>query len=244
MKEDLIYGIHPVSEALQSGKEIDKVFILGGNTGAGLKQLVLELKKAKVPVKIVPQEKLNRLTRQNHQGVVAFLASVEFDKLENVIPFLFEGGQVPLIILLDRISDVRNTGAIARTAYGCGAHAMVVPAKGGAALGSDAHKTSAGALNYISVCRVSSIINAVKYLKECGLQIISCSERSTAMVKQVDFNLPTAIVMGSEEDGISEDILNESDAKVGIPIQGKVGSYNVSVAAGMVLYEAAMQRIK
>ncbi|HNQ12090.1 MAG TPA: 23S rRNA (guanosine(2251)-2'-O)-methyltransferase RlmB [Bacteroidia bacterium] len=244
MKDDLIYGIHPVSEALQAGKDIDKVFVLGGHSSQNLKQLIQDLKSAKVPVKVVPQEKLNRLTRKNHQGVVAFLSSVEFDRLENVIPFLFENAQVPLVVLLDQISDVRNTGAIARTAYGCGAQAIVVPSRGGAALGSDAQKTSAGALSYISVCRVEHMIQAVRYLKESGLQIVACSEKSDRWIKKVDFTLPTAILMGSEDEGISKELLAEADHVVSIPIEGKVGSFNVSVASGMILYEASMQRLK
>ena len=196
----------------------------------------------KVNYKHVPVEKLNRLTRKNHQGVFAFISPINFHKTDNVIQDVFEKGENPLFIILDRVTDVRNFGAIIRTAECSGVQAVIVPEKGSAAINGDALKTSAGALHNIPICREFNLKATIEYLKNCGLQIVGCTEKTDDMIYQPDFSVPTAIIMGSEKDGISPEYLKLCDHKAKIPINGTISSLNVSVSAGVILYEAVRQR--
>lgn len=242
-EDSLIFGIRPVIEAVKAGKEIDRLFIQSGLKNELYNELMAVLKHHNVAFQYVPVEKLNRLTTKNHQGVAGFISSISYHKIQDVIPTIFEEGKVPLILILDRITDVRNFGAIVRTAECSGVQAIVIPTQGAAQINADAMKTSAGALNKVPVCREENLKNVINFLKECGLQIVSCTEKATDYYFQIDFTVPTAIIMGSEEDGISNEYLQKSDAKAKIPLMGEIGSLNVSVASGIILYEAVSQRM-
>ncbi len=242
--KDLVFGIHSVIETIRAGNEIDKLFIqreLGNSsTVAELLQVAQEFN---VPISRVPPEKLDRITRKNHQGAIAFISAIRYVSLHNVLSGIYEKGQTPLLLLLDRITDVRNFGAIARTAECAGVHAIVIPTKGAAQINADAVKTSSGALNFIPVCREENLVNTITYLRESGLQVVACTEKAEKNLHQVDFTVPTAIVMGSEEDGISNDLMRKADELVKIPMIGQIASLNVSVATGVIIYEAVRQRL-
>ncbi len=238
-KSDMVFGIQSVLETLRSGKEIERLLIQKDLDLPEIKQLAIELG---APMSRVPPEKLDRLTRKNHQGVVCFISPVRYVPVHNVLTQVFEDGQTPLFLMLDRITDVRNFGAIARTAECAGTQALLVPFKGGSQINSDAMKTSSGALNYLPVSREGSILDTLHYLKDSGLQVIACTEKGDDSLYEVDFKLPTVVIMGSEEDGIAESLLKLADRKVRIPLAGKVESLNVSAAAAVVLYEAVRQR--
>jgi 23S rRNA (guanosine2251-2'-O)-methyltransferase len=240
--DNFIYGIRPVMEAIHAGKEIEKIFITRGAKGHLMQELKQLLRENKILYTEVPVEKLNRLTRKNHQDVVCYLSSISYQSIEDIIPFVFEKGEIPLILVLDRITDVRNFGAIARTAECAGVHAIVIPAKGAAQINSDAVKTSAGALNSIPVCREKNLRSTLEYLKASGLQLIAATEKTSDLVYSADYTSPSAVILGSEEDGISSDLLKLADKKIKIPLFGTIESLNVSVACGVVLYEAIRQR--
>lgn len=241
--DSLIFGIRPVIEAVKAGKEIDRLYIQTGLKNELYNELMAVLKHHNIAFQYVPVEKLNRLTTKNHQGVAGFISVITYHKIQDIIPKIFEEGKVPLIIILDRITDVRNFGAIARTAECSGVQAIIIPTQGAAQINSDAIKTSAGALHKIPVCREENLKTVINFLKECGLQIVSCTEKATDYYFQMDFTVPTAIIMGSEENGISNEYLQKSDAKAKIPLMGEIGSLNVSVATGIILYEAVSQRL-
>ena len=240
--ENAIFGLRPIIEAIQAGKEIDTLFIQKGLKNELFQELWQLVRLQKVNYKHVPVEKLNRLTRKNHQGVFAFISPINFHKTDNIIQDVFEKGENPLFLVLDRVTDVRNFGAIVRTAECSGVQAIIVPEKGSAAINGDALKTSAGALHNIPICREFNLKATIKYLKNCGLQIVGCTEKTEEKIYQLNFNLPTAIIMGSEEDGISPEYLKLCDYKAKIPMNGTIGSLNVSVSAGVILYEAVRQR--
>jgi 23S rRNA (guanosine2251-2'-O)-methyltransferase len=242
--DNFIYGIRPVMEAIHAGKEIEKIYITRGARGDLMQELKQLMREKNILYTEVPVEKLNRLTRKNHQDVVCFISSVTYQSIEDIIPFVFEKGETPLVLILDRITDVRNFGAIARTAECAGVHTIVIPAKGAAQINSDAVKTSAGALNSIPVCREKNLRNTIDFLKGSGLQIVAATEKTSDLVYAVDYSSPTAIIMGSEEDGISSDLLKLADKKIKIPLFGTIESLNVSVACGVVLFEAIRQRQK
>ena len=237
-----IFGIRTIIEAIEAGREVDKILLKRGSKGELIRELTLLTHKLNIPVQTVPIERIDRVTRKNHQGVLAFLSEVEYQNIEEIIPALYEEGKIPLIVLLDRVSDVRNFGAITRTAECAGAHAIVVPQKGGAQINADAVKTSAGALNHIPVCRPVNIVNTIKWLKNSGLQIIATSEKASSTYYEADFRAPTVIVIGAEDKGIAPEILRFADSTLKIPVAGKVKSLNVSVAAAIMLYEAVRQR--
>lgn len=241
-KNDYIYGIRAVIEAAEAGKEFDKVLISNTLQSALAPELMTALKSRGILIQKVPVEKIDRITRRNHQGVLAILSAVSYCSLATLVPTLFEEGKTPLIVMLDGVTDVRNFGAIARTCECAGVDAMVIARRGGASVTADAMKTSAGALAYLPICRENSIINAVKFLRDCGFQIVAATEKSNIPYTRADFTLPTAIVMGAEDTGISEDVLRFSTAKVAIPERGHISSLNVSVAAGVMIYEAVRQR--
>lgn len=241
--ESLIFGLRPVIEAIRSGKEIDKLFIQNGLNGELASQLMGLLKQHHVQFQYVPVEKLNRLTLKNHQGVAGYISSISYHKIQSILPAIFEAGKTPLILILDRITDVRNFGAIARTAECSGVQAIIIPSSGSAQINADAIKTSAGALHTIPVCREDNLKVVIDYLKECGLQIVSCTEKADDYYFQIDFTVPSAIIMGSEENGILNEYIQKSDVKAKIPLAGEIASLNVSVATGIILYEAVSQRL-
>lgn len=241
-KNDYIFGLRAVAEALESGRHIDKVLMRRDLTGDLARDLLTELKRHDIPVQKVPVEKLNRITMKNHQGVIALIAAAPYHKIENVIPAIYEEGRVPFIIMLDGVTDTRNFGAIARTADCAGVDAIVIPEKGSASVTPDAMKTSAGALLYVPVCRVKSLSEAVDFLHDNGLKIVAATEKGQQNYTDVDMTVPVAIVMGAEETGISDEILRKADDLAAIPLKGKIGSLNVSVASGIVMYETLRQR--
>lgn len=240
--DNLIYGIRPVIESIRAGKEFDKLFIQKGLRGEQMAGLYGLLKESETPFQHVPVEKLNRLTRKNHQGVVGFMSVVSFQPIEEVVQMVFERGETPLVLILDRITDVRNFGAIARTAECAGVHAILFPMQGSAQVNADAMKTSAGALNNIPICRTKNLSQAIDYLKNAGLQLVASTEKADHMIYDVDYKIPTAIMMGSEEDGVSPAYLRKCDQQVQIPMFGQTASLNVSVASAVMIYEAIRQR--
>lgn len=245
MKEkDLIFGFHAIVESLRAGNPIDKIFI---QREMALAKQAPELwhlvQEQGVTVVKVPQEKLNSLTRKNHQGIVAIASPVNFVALDNLVPGIFERGENPLILVLDHLTDVRNFGAILRTAECCGVHAVVIPERGGAPVNSDAMKTSSGALNYVPICKEKNLLTAVQFLQDSGLQIVACTEKAERTLYQLDFTQPTALIMGSEETGIAMELLRKADVWAKIPMLGQIGSLNVSVSAGVFLYEVVRHRL-
>ncbi|MCK5820251.1 MAG: 23S rRNA (guanosine(2251)-2'-O)-methyltransferase RlmB [Bacteroidales bacterium] len=243
MKEKAyIFGIHPCLEAISSGKEIEKVFIRKGLSGDGFQELFSLIRKSGTPYQMVPLEKLNRITRKNHQGVIALTSMVVYMPIDEVVQRAFESGETPLVIALDSITDVRNMGAIARSAEIAGAHALLVPDKGSAQLNADAMKSSAGALNIIPVCRTSSFSKTLVQLRESGLKIVGASEKGNQMIYDSAMTEPLVIVMGSEDTGLSDNVLRICDDLVKIPHKGQIKSLNVSVAAAVLLFEAVRQR--
>lgn len=241
--EDLVFGVRAVIEAINSGKEINKIMIQRGMDKALFKELKEALANKNYTLQFVPQEKLNRLTRKNHQGVIAFIAPVSYHNLSEIVTGVFERGDVPNILVLDRITDVRNFGAIARTAECTGVHAILIPDRNSAAITSDAIKTSAGALFKIPVCKTRSLEEDVQFLKTSGLRIVACTEKTDNFIFDSTLTGPTAIIMGSEEDGISSELLKIAHQRAKIPLLGTIGSYNVGVSAGIVLYEKMRQMI-
>lgn len=238
----MIFGIRGIIEAIKSGKEIESLYIQRGLTGGVILELRSLLKEHDLGFQLVPIEKLNRLTPKNHQGAVAFISPITYEKIENVIPGIYERGEVPLILMLDGVTDVRNFGAIARTAECAGVHALIVPAKGSAQINPDAVKTSAGALYKIPVCRHDSLLKTARFLQESGLQLVACTEKTNDSLYQPDYTVPTALILGSEENGISTDLMRISDHLARIPMYGEIESLNVSVSAGVLLYEAVRQK--
>ena len=229
-------------EALKSGKEIEKILIQKGLRGEGFQQLHTLVREMEIPIQFVPLEKLDRMTRQNHQGVVAMISEITYQKIETILPSVYEQGKVPLVLVLDRITDVRNLGAIARTAECSGVDAILIPEKGSAQVNQDAIKTSAGALYKVPVCRYHSSRESVTFLKNSGLKIIAATEKANADYTDVDMTQPLALILGSEESGISAELLGMADELIQIPILGEIQSLNVSVAAGVILYEILRQR--
>ncbi|MDP3436585.1 MAG: 23S rRNA (guanosine(2251)-2'-O)-methyltransferase RlmB, partial [Bacteroidales bacterium] len=240
---NFIFGIHPVLEALDSKKKIEKVLFRQGLEGPQFRILLDKLRDRGIQVQFAPVEKLNYLTRSNHQGVIAFLANVDYVTLEEMNSDAEKSGTKPLILILDGISDVRNFGAIARSAECAGAHGIIVPAKGSATVSADSVKTSAGALLRIPVAKVSNIREAIYFLKESGYQIVATTERAEKSIYQTSFTGATAIILGSEERGVSGSSLTLSDIQVKIPMAGSIGSLNVSAAASVILFEVLRQRI-
>lgn len=242
MKQPMIFGIRPILEAIDEGKSIDKVFLKSGMDNPLGKELTRELRKHDIPYQIVPYQKLNRFTRKNHQGAIALISPVEFAKLDELITMVYERGEDPLIVLLDGITDVRNFGAIVRSAECLGAHAVAMPFKGSAAVGPDAVKTSAGALLRLPLCKVQSTAKACKELQKAGLKIVAMSEKAKDDLAEMNLNGPLAVVMGAEDTGISDEVLKTADELARIPMSGNIGSLNVSVSAGISLYEVTRQR--
>jgi 23S rRNA (guanosine2251-2'-O)-methyltransferase len=239
---DCIFGLRAVIEAIKAGKQIDRLLVKQGLQGTLYHELMTEVKTHNIVYQIVPVERIELVTRKNHQGVLAWLSVIEYQYISNLLPMIFEKGEDPLIIALDGVSDVRNFGAIVRTADCMGAHAIIIPEKGSARITADAVKTSAGALHSFPVCREKSIVRAIEYMKESGLKIFCAAEKSGNPASETSLTGPSVLVLGSEEKGISREITALSDHQIRIPMTGTIGSLNVSVAAGILLYEMVRQR--
>jgi len=242
-KEKLIYGRHPIMDAIDNGQSIDKIMLSKSVKGEFEKDLRRICKERNIPLHIVPKDRIDSVTRKNHQGVVGFLAYVEYQLIEDVFPLIYERGEVPLVVVLDSVTDVRNMGAIARSAEAAGAHALIVPHKKTAQINAEAMKTSAGALSKIPVCRAASLGNALDYLLMNGVQVIAADLRGERKLYELDLTIPTAIVMGAEGEGIRPHITRKANELFQIPMQGTTDSFNVSVATGIILYETMRQRI-
>lgn len=241
-KSDYIFGLRAIIEAIEAGRDIDKILVRKELNGDLAKELLSKAREYGVLIKYVPVEKLNRITMKNHQGAIAILSAVPYQSLDNLIPSLYEEGKTPMMVVLDGVTDIRNFGAIARTACCAGVDAMVIPSHNSVSITADAVKTSAGALFHIPVCRERSTLEAVRKLKDNGYRIVAATEKGASDYTLTDFTVPVAIVMGAEETGISNDVLRLADDLAAIPILGEIGSLNVSVAAGVMIYEAVRQR--
>ncbi|MEI6140008.1 MAG: 23S rRNA (guanosine(2251)-2'-O)-methyltransferase RlmB [Mariniphaga sp.] len=241
-KSDYIFGMHTIIEAILSGKEIEKILIKKGLQGELYRELMDLVHQMQIPIQLVPIEKIDRVTRKNHQGVLAFISPIAYQNIEEIIPRLYEEGKNPLILILDEITDVRNFGAIARSAEVAGVDAIVIPEKGSAQINADAIKTSAGALHLIPVCRTKSLSMVVKYLKNSGLKIVAATDKGEKYLFDVAMKDPLAIILGSEDLGIEAGLLKVADEWAKIPQFGQIKSLNVSVAAGIMIFEAIRQR--
>ena len=237
-----IFGIHAVLEAVEVGKDVDKVLVKRGSGSDLLKKLLATLRRLEIPVQQVPVEKLNRVTGKNHQGVIALVSEITYNDITTLIPSIFEAGEDPLILLLDGVSDVRNFGAIARSAECAGVHAIVIPSTGSAAVNADAIKTSAGALNRIPVCRHRDLLTVARFLRDSGISLFAATEKAQETLYKTDMTGPAGIIMGSEDSGVSASLLKDAEHWVSIPMKGNISSLNVSVAAGIMLFEVVRQR--
>jgi len=242
-KSALVIGRKAVLEAIQSGKQLDRIYLQSN----GYKDMLDEMRKValqyQIPVNYVPVEKLNSFNAGNHEGCVALISRVQYQDLQQVISWVLDKGEAPLFLILDGITDVRNIGGIARTAHCTGVHAIIIPDKGVGALNEDAVLTSAGALEKIAVCRVNSLMKAVDELHLNGIKVLASEMKALKNVYEIDFSEPVAIIMGSEEKGIYPALMKAADEKFKIPMTGDFESLNVSVATGMILYEAMKQRL-
>ena len=242
-QETQIYGIRVLIEALKAGKTIDKVFLQKGLQGGLYKELMPLLQEAQVPVQYVPVEKLNRLTKKNHQGVVANLSPVDYHNFEDLVISITESGVTPLFLVLDHLSDVRNFGAIIRTAECTGVSGIIIPKRGSVSITADTVKTSAGAVFRVPICKVENLVDAVYYLQGSGIRVVAATEKTNQLLYAEDFTVPTAIVMGAEDVGVSPAVLKVVDSKAKLPMVGDISSLNVSVACAVFLYEVVKQRL-
>lgn len=241
-RSDYIFGIRPVLEAIEAAKSIDKILIKRELSGDLVKEVLAKAREYDIPVQKVPGEKLNRITMKNHQGVIAIVSPVRYYNLDNLLASLYEDGKTPMGVMLDGVTDARNFGAIARSAECAGASFLIIPERGSASVTSDAVRASAGALFHLPVCREKELIGAIAKLHDNGYKVVGASEKATVNYTEIDFTVPVVIVMGAEDTGLSSEVLRRCDDLGAIPILGKVGSLNVSVACGVMLYEAVRQR--
>ncbi|OJV84271.1 MAG: 23S rRNA (guanosine(2251)-2'-O)-methyltransferase RlmB [Bacteroidia bacterium 44-10] len=243
MKEkEMIFGIRAVIEAVEAGKDIDKVLVKRELSGELFLELQEQLRRYEIPMQKVPVERIDRITRKNHQGVIAFTSAVTYQKLENIVPLLYEEGKIPFILVLDGLTDVRNFGAIARTCEVAGVDAIVIPEKGSVSVNADAIKTSVGALHSIPVCREKNLKEAIVFLKNSGIKVVAATEKAASFYTETDLSVPVAIVLGSEDTGVAPEHLRVCDELIRIPQSGTIQSLNVSVAAGVLIYEVVRQR--
>lgn len=242
-KNQLIFGRHPVMEAIVSGRTLDKVYLQQSIRGDFEKELRYLCRKHRIPLQVVPKERLHKMTSKSHQGIVALVALLPYYQLEDVLPTIYEKGETPLILLLDGVTDVRNVGAIARSAVCCGVQALVMPQKGNAQLNAETVKTSAGALQHLTICRPLSLVNAMKLLKQSGIRTYASALTASKQLPEMNLKEPAAIIMGAEDKGVSKAVLAETDEQFIIPQTQQTNSFNVSVAAGIILYEAVRQRL-
>ncbi len=241
---NFIFGMRPVMEAIEAGKDIDKILIRRGLSGDLFNELYAAIKQYELNYQLVPEEKLNNITRKNHQGIIAFISPVPLQRIEDIIPSLFEKGVTPFILALDSITDVRNLGSIARSAECAGVHAILLPEKGSAQLNADAMKTSAGALHHIAICRTPKFKASLQFLQQSGIKLVAATEKAVVLYHKTDYSVPVCIIMGSEDTGIDADTLRISDELVKIPILGKISSLNVANAASVLMYEVVKQRME
>jgi len=239
---NIIYGRHPVMEAVKAGKSIDKVMLQQGIRGEYEKELRFICKQNDVQLQVVPKERLNRFINGNHQGVIGFISLIEYQSIENVLPLVYEQSETPLFLILDGVTDVRNFGAIARSAEIAGVHAIIIPQKGAALINADAIKTSAGALTKIPVCRENSLVNTIEFLQSSGVQVFASSLEAEGLIQNLDFKIPVALIIGSEDLGVQQSVMRKADKTFIIPQVGTSDSFNVSVATGIMLYEVMRQR--
>lgn len=242
-KSEIIFGVRAVIEAVEAGKEIDKILVKKDIQSDLSKELFAALRGQMIPVQRVPVERLNRVTRKNHQGVIAYMAAVTYQKAEDLVPFLYEQGKNPFFVALDGVTDVRNFGAIARTCECAGVDSIIIPMKGSVSVNADAVKTSAGALHTLPVCREQSLNTTLQFLKASGFRILAATEKGNHDYSKADYTGPICLVMGAEDTGISSENLALCDDWMTIPILGNIESLNVSVAAGVLIYEAVKQRL-
>ncbi len=240
---DTIFGLHAIIEAIEAGKTIDKLLLKKDLSGDLAHTLINLARERDITIQRVPIEKLNRITRKNHQGAIAMLAAVTYYKVDQVLPAVFDEGMNPFFVILDGVTDVRNFGAIARTCDCAGVSAIVIPEKGSVSVNGDAIKTSAGALNYLPVCREHSLKEAITYLRQSGCRIIGTSDKNSVNYTSENYTCPVALVLGSEGKGISPEVMRQCDAFVMIPEFGNINSLNVSVAGGIMMYEVVRQRL-
>lgn len=241
-KSDLVFGIHPVLEGLNANKTFDKILILNTLRTPQAKEILNLAKEKGISINKVPQQKLDRVTRKNHQGIIAFIAPVEFQNIEDILPNLFAEGKNPFLLILDRVSDVRNFGAIVRTAECAGVDAIIIPKKGAAQINGETIKTSTGAIFNVPICKVPGIESVLPYLKDSGIHLVGCTEKAHNNYTEIDYSVPVGIIMGSEESGIAVSNLKTCNSQAKLPLVGKTQSLNVSVAAGIILYEVVRQR--
>lgn len=242
-KSQVVFGIRAVIEAIESGKQVDKVLMKKDLGGKLARELLSVTREYNVPVQRVPVERINKVTRKNHQGVIAFMAAVDYYHVDDIVPALYDEGINPLVVVLDGVTDVRNFGAIARTCECAGVNCIVIPERNSVSVNADAVKTSAGALNYLPVCRERNLVKAVQYLRDSGFKVMGASEKTDLNYTKADFTGPVAIVLGAEDTGISTDVLKLCDTLVAIPEFGQINSLNVSVAGGIMIYEVVRQRL-
>jgi 23S rRNA (guanosine2251-2'-O)-methyltransferase len=242
--ENLIYGIHPILEALNAGKDIEKIMLSREVRNPQVREITGIAEQREIPVQKVPNEKLDSFTKANHQGIIAFVSMIEYQPIEDLLIRSFESGRQPMFIVLDRITDVRNFGAIARSAECAGVDALVIPSRGSAQINADAIKTSAGALNVIPVHRSPNLKDTLRYLKDSGVRLIAVTEHGSTDYGTTDLTGPVAFILGSEEDGISPEYLKLCIERIKIPLVGTITSLNVSVAAGIIIFETQRQRNK
>lgn len=242
-KDNLIYGFHPVMEALLSGKSVDKLFLQQDLKSDQVKELKELSRRLNVSIIKAPKEKLNKLCRKNHQGVVAFTSPIEFGNIEEIIQSVFERSETPLFLMLDKVNDVRNFGAIARSALSAGCHALIIPHKGAAAINEESVKTSAGALYHLPVCKVMSLGDTIKLMRSSGVATVACHEKTDTAIYKIDLDRPVNLLFGNEGEGIDPHLLRMAGESALIPMRGKVASLNVSAAASVALFEVVRQRL-
>lgn len=241
---NVVFGRHPVVEAVKSGVNFDKLILQKGVRGDFEKEIRQLSKEYDIPLQVAPKERLRKWTAANHQGIIGLQSLIAYHRLENILPFVYERSEMPLLVILDGVTDVRNLGAIARSAECVGAHALIIPQKGSALINGEAIKTSAGALNRIPVCRESSLINVIEFLQQSGVQVLVSDLQAEKYIYDLDMRGPVALVVGSEDTGISTGVAQRADERFIIPQAGSTDSFNVSVAAGIMCYEALRQRLQ
>lgn len=241
---DIVFGTRPVLEAINSGKTLEKLFIQKNLKKEILEKIKSKLSNKKINISYVPKEKLNRITKKNHQGIICYISPISYQPIEEIILRVFEKGKDPFVIILDRITDTRNFGAISRVADASGVDAIIIPEKESAIITSDSIKTSAGAINYIPICKVKSLRSTANFLKESGLKLVSCTEKGDKKFYDADLTSPCCIILGSEKDGISNSLIDISDERLNIPMKGNVESLNVSSSASVILFEVVRQRFR
>ena len=242
--KDIVFGTRPVLEAINSGKTLEKLFIQKNLKKEILEKIKSKLSNKKINISYVPKEKLNRITKKNHQGIICYISPISYQPIEEIIQRVFEKGKDPFVIILDRITDTRNFGAISRVADASGVDAIIIPEKESAIITSDSIKTSAGAINYIPICKVKSLRSTANFLKESGLKLVSCTEKGDKKFYDADLTSPCCIILGSEKDGISNSLMDISDESLNIPMKGNVESLNVSSSASVILFEVVRQRFR